>query len=40
MHNPLIKLYNFWKRKTHSAHHRMHVENLLKGPASVLTEAG
>ena len=27
----IIKLCNFRKRKTHIAHHRVHVENLLKG---------
>ena len=36
----LIKLNNFRKRKTHIAHHRTHVENLLKGPVLVLTQAG
>ena len=30
-----IKLYNFRKRKTHIAHHRVHVENLLKGLISI-----
>ena len=36
----LIKLNNFRKRKTHIAHLYTPVENLLKGPASVLTQAG
>ena len=31
----ITKLCNFRKRKTHIAHHRVHVENLLKGLISI-----